>query len=253
MFAKMDRDNILTSYYDIREQHLLNTHQNLRDEAKRHLHRGLLIRLGMMEEVIVMLDAELSKARTPLDGYLSIRLTLFLNAYYLNLAGSLDNLAWALTYHHSLINNVDEDNPKHRQFAQLLDKRFLAELRNSNLNQLSDTLVTFRDWYWDMRAFRDPAAHRIPLSVPRSIFSEEDAKEHERLNKEAAELIANGERDSGMSLIHQSYQLGKYMRIFVSETSEIKRYDLAGRINHDHGNWQKIVDAVLRMGFNAAP
>lgn len=91
------------------------------------------------------------------------------------------------------------------------------------------------------------------MSVPRSIFSEEDVKEHERLNKEAAQLIAKGERDSGMSLIHQSYQLGKYMPIFVSETSEIKRYDLAGRINHDHGNWQKIVDAVFRMGFNAAP
>lgn len=143
MFAKMDRDNILTSYYDIREQYLLNTHQNLRDHAKRHLHRGLLVRLGMMEEVIVILDAELSKARTPLDGYISIRLTLFLNAYYFNLAGSLDNLAWALTYHHSLINNVDEDNPKHRQFAQLLDKRFLAELSQQQFRSIKRHIRNF--------------------------------------------------------------------------------------------------------------
>ena len=100
-----------------------------------------------------------------------------------------------------------------------------------------------------MRAFRDPAAHRIPLSVPRSTYSEEDVREYERLDKEATELIAKGELERGMTLIHSSYQLGKYMPIFITETAKIKPYDLAGRINLDHGNWQKMVEAVFKMGF----
>lgn len=202
-----------------------------------------------MEECIIILDDELSKAQAPLDSYLSIRLTLFLNAYYLNLAGSLDNLAWALTYYHSLLNNIDEDKLKHRQFAHLLGERFLTELRTKHLEQLSNTLEPFRKWYREMRELRDPAAHRIPLSVPCSIYSEEDLREHERLDKEAAELIAKGEHRRGMNFICQSYQLGKYTPIFISETSKIKLYDLAGRINLDHGNWQKIVEAVFKVSF----
>ena len=249
MYAKMDRNYILKSYYDIREQYLFVMRQNLCDDSKKHLHRGLLMRLSMMEEWIIILDEELSKAQAPLDSYLSARLTLFLNAYYLNLSGSLDNLAWSLTYHNALLVNIDEDDLKHRQFAQLLGKKFLTKLRNKHLDQLSFTLEPFRDWYWEIREFRDPAAHRIPLYVPRSIYSEEDIKEHERLDKEAAELISKGEYDSGMNKIYTSHQLGKHIPIFVSETSQIKLYDLAGRINLDNENWQKIVQAVFEMGF----
>ena len=78
----------------------------------------------MMEESIIILDEELSKSQGPLNTYLSIRLTLFLNAYYLNLAGSLDNLAWALVYHKGLLNDINEDTQRHRRFAQLLEKSY---------------------------------------------------------------------------------------------------------------------------------
>jgi len=203
----------------------------------------------MMEECVFILDEELNKAKGPLDSYLSMRLTLFLNAYYLNVAGSLDNLAWALAYQHSLIDNIDEDQPKHRQFVQLLKKEFLAEIRKKNLEQLSVALEPFRAWYWAMREFRDPAAHRIPLSVPSSLYSEADIKEYERLDKEAAEHFAKGERDRGKSLVWQSSQLGKYMPIFIAETSKIELYDLADQLNLDHRNWQEIVEAVFKMGF----
>jgi hypothetical protein len=224
--------------------------QNLSDDTKRHLQRGFLLRLSMMEEVTIILDDELCKAQGPLSQHLAIRLTLFLNAYYLNLAGSLDNLAWALTYHHNLIDSIDEDKLEHRRFAQLLGRDFLAALRRSRLEQLGAEVEPFRDWYWEMRDFRDPAAHRIPLFVPTSVYSEDDdVKETLRLDTEAAELISKGEWDEGMSLLQQSYRLGKQMPIFTSETPGIKPYDLAGRVNDDHQNWLKIVEAVFRLGF----
>lgn len=249
MFGKIDRDSILTSHRDIREQYFYRLRQNLSADTKRHVWRGFLFRLSMMEEAIIILDDELSKAQGPLSPHLAIRLSLFLNAYYLNLAGSLDNLAWALTYHHNLLNNIDEDNRKHRTFAQLLDKKFLAALRQSGLDQLSAEIEPFHDWYWEMREFRDPAAHRIPLIVPPTVYSDDDVKESQRLDTEAAELIAKGEYDEGMSMLRQSYRLGKHMPVFVSESPNIKPYDLAGRVDDDHKNWLKVVGAVFRLGF----
>src|SRR6266850_1202625 len=180
MFGKIHKNLILESHSGIRAHFLLRLRQDLCEDAKRHLHRGLMVRLGMLEEAILILDEELSKAQNPLSSYLAIRLTLFLNAYYLNLAGSLDNLAWALTYQHKLIDNIDEDNPKHRKFVQLLGKNFLARLRQNNLGPLSEALEPFSDWYQDVRQFRDPAAQRVPLNVPSSVYSEDDVKRYQR-------------------------------------------------------------------------
>lgn len=39
------------------------------------------------------------------------------------------------------------------------------------------------------------------------------------------------------------------MPIFISETPEIKLYDLAGRVGDDHENWLKVVEAVFELGF----
>ncbi|MEK6304643.1 MAG: hypothetical protein AABO41_28500 [Acidobacteriota bacterium] len=171
MYGKINRRQILTSHRRIREDYFFRMRQSLSEDTKRHLQRGLLSRLGMVEAAIIILDDEISETQSPMDHYLAEKLALFLNAYYLNLAGSLDNLAWALTYHHNLIPNVNEADLKHRRFAQLLTKAFLIELRQNNLDPLADALEPFRDWYQDMREFRDPAAHRIPLRVPPSVWT----------------------------------------------------------------------------------
>ena len=248
MFEKIRRDDFLNSHIEIHEIFLLKLQNNLCDGAKKHLHRGMIMRLKMMEEAILTLDQEIGKSEEPLDPYLATKLTLLLNAYYLNLAGSLDNLAWALTYQ-CLVEDVDENKPKHREIAQLFGNKFLAKLRERNLEQLDKELQPFRDWYWDMRKFRDPAAHRIPLLVSHSVYSEEDVKKAQELDEAAAQLIRQGEWKDGMNLLRQSDQLGKHIPIFISENPEIQCYDLARQVNLDHANWLRIVEVVLRIGF----
>lgn len=124
MLDKIRCDDFLNSHLQIQEIFLLKLQDNLCNGAKKHLHRGMIMRLKMMEEAILSLDHEIGKSEEPLNHYVATRLTLLLNAYYLNLAGSLDNLAWALTYQYSLVKDVDENNWKHRKFVQLLDKKF---------------------------------------------------------------------------------------------------------------------------------
>jgi hypothetical protein len=250
MFGKIDRAKILTSHSEIRRQYLVRLQQDLSDHTKRHLHRGFLVRLNMMEEALITLDDEIRKAQVPLSSYLATRLTLLLNAYYLNLVGSLDNLAWALTYHQNLLTtNVDENDKKHRRFAHLVGEKFLEALQQKQLHQLVSGVKSLRDWYWEVREFRDPAAHRIPLLVPTAVFSETDVRQYQDLDKEAADLISNGEWRKGMNLLRQSHQLGEYMPIFISETVDIKLYDLAGRVDQDHENWLTISRLVFEFGF----
>jgi hypothetical protein len=249
MFEKIRRDDFLNSHIEIHEIFLLKLQNNLCDGAKKHLHRGMIMRLKMMEEAILTLDQEIGKSEEPLNHYLATRLTLLLNAYYLNLAGSLDNLAWALTYQYSLVDDVDENKPKHREIAQLFGNKFLAKLRERNLEQLDKELQPFRDWYWDMRQFRDPAAHRIPLLVSHSVYSEEDVKKAQEHDEAAAQLMRQGKWKDGMNRLHQSDRLGKHRPIFISENPEIQCYDLARQVNLDHANWLRIVEVVLRIGF----
>jgi hypothetical protein len=250
MFDKIRHDDFLNSHIDIHEIFLLKLQNNLCDGAKKHLHRGMIMRLKMMEEAILTLDQEIGTSEEPLNHYLATRLTLLLNAYYLNLAGSLDNLAWALTYQYSLVEEVDENKPKHREIAQLFGNKFLAKLREKNLEKLDKELQPFRDWYWDMRKFRDPAAHRIPLLVSHSVYSEEDVKKAQELDEAAAQLIRQGKWKDGMNRLRQSDRLGKHLPIFISENPEIQCYDLARQVNLDHANWLQIIEVVLRIGFS---
>jgi hypothetical protein len=204
----------------------------------------------MMEESVVELHAELQSADGPLSSYLASRLTLLINAFYLNLAGSLDNLAWAIIYQHGLRDPVNEDCPNQRKLAQLLGPKFLDELSQNGLEELRVALSAKRNWFKDMKQFRDPAAHRIPLLVPRSILSKEDIVEQRRLNSDAADLIVKGNYSEGMSTSRQIDGLGKQLPIFASETTSLQMYDLAGRINLDHSNWNILVCASLSHGFS---
>jgi len=250
MFATLDRDRMLRDFSNVGEKYMLSLRHGLGEGAKKHLHCGLLVRVNMLEESAVILDEELQSTDGPLSSYLATKLTLLLNAYYLNLAGSLDNLAWALVYHHALQEEINEDDLKQRRFAQLLGREFLKAIQQRGLTSLHSKMQGFHDWYWEMREFRDPAAHRIPVLVPCSIYSEKDVVEANRLDAEAAELYAKGEYAEGMKTFRQTYQLGEQMPVFFSETTSVRMYDLAGRLNLDHANWYSIVSAVFSEGFS---
>lgn len=249
MFASLNKDKILNDFASTRMNYLFRVRHSACEGAQKHLHRGLLVRVNMMEESIVGLHEELRKANGPLSSYLASRLTLLVNSYYLNLAGSLDNLAWALIYQHGLCEPVNEDCMKQRKFAQLLCTRFLEALTSKGLGELSEKLRAKHDWYREMKEFRDPAAYRIPILVSTSLYSEADIAEQRRIDSEAAELFAQGDQIQGMITWRKINKLGKQLPVFASETSTLQIYDLAGRINLDHDNWDALACASLSIGF----
>jgi len=250
MSTSLDKDQILLDYHSVRLKYLLDLCRKACAGAQKHLQRGLLVRINMMQESVVELCEELDSADGPLSSHLASRLTLLINAFYQHLAGSLNNLAWAIIYQHGFRDPVNEDCPSQRKLAQLLGPKFLNELSQNGLNEVKVELMAKRNWYKEMKEFRDPAAHRIPLLVPQSILSKEDIDEEWHLDSNAAELFSKGNYSEGMSTSRQINKLGKQLPWFASETTSLQMYDLAGRINLDHFNWHILASVSLSHGFS---
>lgn len=249
MFDNINRDKILLDLETLSFKYLTDIRHRLSEGAKKHLHRGLLVRINMLEESVVAMDDELQRIDGPISSYLASKLTLLINAYYLNLAGSLDNMAWAIAYHHSLWDPIDESDWKQRKDEQLMRKQFLDAISAKGLSSLKSLLSSQIAWYWEMREFRDPAAHRIPITVPCAIYTDSDISEMERLDSESANAIENGEHAAGREIFRKLSLLGHGMPVFISESTSDRLYDLAAQVNQDHVHWHRVVEALLHEGF----
>lgn len=97
-------------------------------------------------------------------------------------------------------------------------------------------------WYRSVKKFRNPAAHNIPLFVPRSILTEDDAEQYRKLNIEAAELMREGKYNEGSNKMYESFKVGKHYPVFITEFPENKIFYLPKQINEDHENWIKITE-----------
>ncbi len=95
-----------------------------------------------------------------------------LNDIYIHTRGVLDNYAWALVF---LFGNVSAIR---RNDVDLFGRKLESNLIQSFL----DVLAPYRDWNREMKERRDPVAHRIPLSVPPSFFTDEDHSKFLELN-----------------------------------------------------------------------
>jgi hypothetical protein len=52
-----------------------------------------------------------------------------------------------------------------------------------------------------------------------------------------------------MTTWRKANSLGQQMPVFASETSSLQIYDLAGRVNLDHENWNALASACLSIAF----
>jgi len=99
-----------------------------------------------------------------------------LNVIYINIRGLMDNLAWAVVHQFGSV-KTRELKPA----AVGLFRKMIAQ--DDALMPLATTLDPYRKWDTEMAQRRDPAAHRIPLSVPPAVFDE--ASQQEWLDRKA--------------------------------------------------------------------
>ena len=154
-------------------------------DAWRHFNEGVVRRYYMLQSSRLFLCEHCSPRRKEaLSVYEATDCAIHLNAYYLNLRGTLDNLAWVLQYEWQLLPSVTEDGGG-KQSCYLFGKRFLDALKSRHA-KLASVLEQYGPWERELAALRDPAAHRVPIYVPPAIAtSQEQVDEFNRIMAQA--------------------------------------------------------------------
>lgn len=136
-----------------------------------------------------------------------------LNLLYTHLVGTLDNVAWFML--HEMHPERLVNTPKSR--IGLFQSTFLQA---PDFNQVASEIEGLKPWWKTIQDKRDPSAHRIPLSVARSIVNPDEARRYQELNDQAVE----GFRSLDLEKIGRSFDamntVGKFVPLFLHHPRE---------------------------------
>ena len=151
-----------------------------------------------------------------------------LNTIYINIRGALDNFAWSLLalFGEPGTQKLASERPT---IVSLFGREFA---KDGNLSEVADLMGAFTGWSKDLKARRDPAAHRIPLSIVPALIDDATVGEYTRLQKKWSEVsaaainaVARGEDSSALfqeaDAVHERLQrVGKFHPLFGHDPSE---------------------------------
>lgn len=178
-------------------------------DSQRHLYEGFNRRMLMLEAGRHEIEEITGSAREgPISVYQVTDLSLHLNAYYLNLCGALDNLAWALQHEYQVLGTVTEKSGKRMQCV-LFGREFRAAIQ-ARWSSLEAVLSSRVAWYNELRDLRDPGAHRIPIYAIPGLMTEAQAVQYNRLQAFSSEAARSGDLRRMMELQHEAYSLATY-------------------------------------------
>lgn len=134
-----------------------------------------------------------------------------LNTLYINLRGTLDNLAFCLLYE-------CQPNLKIRDMDKSL---FSLNFRKAftDFPAIAPAIQRHDDWNRDFKKRRDPAAHRIPLYLP-SQMSEAEVERAAELFAEQSKKIRTGEVKEANRLFDRAMRLGSFLAAFLHHPDE---------------------------------
>lgn len=122
-----------------------------------------------------------------------------LNAIYLNIRGALDNFAWALQY--SLVGT--QVQKLHETQIGLFNLNFLKQ---PEMREVNVAVTPYKQWNTEFKERRDPAAHRVPLSIIPSIQNQNSLAELQEIDSNINKKTVNALQAANISQ-HQQSQL----------------------------------------------
>lgn len=165
----------------LEHQFLAQVHQCLAhlmtEGGERHVRRGLMRRLLMMQASRLHARARCLAQQGSMAEYVATELNTHLNSYYINLAGALDNLAWALSFELKLRDPLSENEWKSRRFCTMTRPEFSTFLDRARPGAAA-VIGQLASWLSEVKEFRDPAAHRLPLTVVAAVLDATDVEAH---------------------------------------------------------------------------
>tara|TARA_Y100000588_G_C13994020_1_gene812768 strand:- start:93 stop:854 length:762 start_codon:yes stop_codon:yes gene_type:complete len=170
-----------------------------------------------------------------LENYELTELNIFLNAFYVNVIGAVDNLAWALQHTLNVIDGIDENHKKKTKIG-LFSPDFNSNLKSKIDPELASNLDTYKDWFENLKKFRHPAAHRIPLYCVSRVIDKKYLEEYLKAEEQFLKQDYLKNREDYKRAQRDLNQVGTYQPIFVSysDNFEKKIYPLSRTVEQDY-------------------
>lgn len=134
-------------------------------------------------------------------------LAINLQAFVLNVYGSLDNLAWVWVKEKGILNK--KGNSLSNGEIGFAEK--YSAVRDTFSPEFQDYLKTLDKWFGHVENFRHALAHRIPLYVPPYVSNEEEVKRERELEVLRTEALKKHQFDEYERLTDEVETLGKFI------------------------------------------
>jgi hypothetical protein len=216
-------------------------------DARRHFNEGFVRRHYMLQSSRLFLDEHCASDRkTPLSPYEATDCAIYLNAYYSNLRGALDNLAWVFQYEWQLLGELGEDQGRDRQKCYLFGRPFLAALKISHPD-IAIALEEHRDWAVELAELRDPGAHRIPIYVPPSVITSQHQVEEFRRIEAQANLPESDRNGRSISdIYHEAQAVADFAPVMIlSPRRGLEIRAISKQVGFDHDKYLTIGDLAV--------
>lgn len=244
--SEFDADAYRYRIDTVTERIALHQRRFSNEGVRRHLMEGLGRRLDMLKHCLFVYKRLPASGGRSLPDHAIIELNSTINSTYLNFTGALDNAAWAMAYELGLKHPLSENDPKHRKFITLFGDIFLGSVGEQEPN-IALELEQFKKWGKELKQYRDPAAHRIPMYVPPGAILQADAAAL-REREAAALRIAKetGDMDALYSAVNAYKTLGRFLpQLIISEQNGYSEKPLLPLLSRDYGQFLNAISIVV--------
>ncbi|WP_256750515.1 hypothetical protein [Mesorhizobium sp. Mes31] len=154
--------------------------------------------------------------RKAVDSLCREKTEIYLQSYFINIAGSLDNLAWIWVHERGL----KKVNGKPLSRSEVGFRKTQVAVRRSVPPSFASYLDSIEPWALAGENYRDALAHRIPLYIPPFSVLISNVEEHRRL--EAASRLAQfrAEHEASADFEKQRGKLEFFQAVMMHSYSE---------------------------------
>ncbi len=221
---------------------LQKLHSSLKiDEAKEYLTHGVMRRMGIIkrsiENVFTIFPIERIK-RLSMDELRDVDINL--HAFYINIFGFLDNLAWVFIHEKQPAAKINKMGIG--LYKKETQKYLMEEFRNY-LN--SEHMKKWYDEY--LINYRDALSHRIPLYVPPKTLTPEQASQVEQIENKIADCWDPLDWDMIEKFHNEQDSIGDICFFIKHAFSESKSIVLHAQLIADFNTIEEIVEKYCEM------
>lgn len=214
-----------------------------KDKAKEYLFHGVARRLDVIERCVENIYSTFPLRRATLLSRDELKdVDINLHAFFVNIFGLLENMAWVVVYEND---NAEKIEKKSVGLYTAKTQQLLKEGFKNYLN--SDRMKKWHDEY--LKNYRDALAHRIPLYVPPKSLTSSQQEQDASFDNALREAIRSRDFNKMNSLHNAADSIGDPAPFFVHSLSETeyKYVVLHAQVITDFGTVEEIVGEFCAM------